>query len=386
MTSHISARLAWHNDGWNGRICRVPGANTYCVGQHSFPGQTIAEKRNLEWEQSQAGIPVSSFEQDQAALPPCNWSINAFGSEPLWGHTNPPDWFRDETRPKFWSIQPYTVGVWPYEEMYREDVLNPPNSQNKYNAEKRYNAASEYFSQIAEGRSLIFYYSNYSNPFSEEEQQRYVVVGMSRIKQVGGDITWDGQSDRTRTAYGNYVWVRNVTSQYPDQGLRIPYWAYMDRPDILNQIALFPENPRVFKYATRHISDDEALGLIERFQQIVTTLIALKDETENWQLRWDWLSSLTAELWKNRGLYPGLLAILDYLRFGEAIPIAKAQLGNGNEDSKRNPVFAFLEGRTDVFTSHAINSQTSSTSPRVIACTLLTKPSLKIHIYLPSNT
>lgn len=25
MTTHMTLRLAWHNDGWNGRICKQPG-------------------------------------------------------------------------------------------------------------------------------------------------------------------------------------------------------------------------------------------------------------------------------------------------------------------------------------------------------------------------
>jgi hypothetical protein len=35
MTQHLTARLAWHDDGWNGHVCRNPAANTYCVGHYS---------------------------------------------------------------------------------------------------------------------------------------------------------------------------------------------------------------------------------------------------------------------------------------------------------------------------------------------------------------
>jgi hypothetical protein len=38
MPKHLSERLAWHMDGWNGRICPKPGSNSYCVGPHSYPG------------------------------------------------------------------------------------------------------------------------------------------------------------------------------------------------------------------------------------------------------------------------------------------------------------------------------------------------------------
>ena len=42
-------------DGWNGRVCRDPASNTYCVGSASHPGEMIAEKRDVEWEKANAG-------------------------------------------------------------------------------------------------------------------------------------------------------------------------------------------------------------------------------------------------------------------------------------------------------------------------------------------
>ena len=54
MTTHITLRLAWHNDGWNGRICAKPAENSYCVGCSSYPGEVIHERRDLEWEKKKA--------------------------------------------------------------------------------------------------------------------------------------------------------------------------------------------------------------------------------------------------------------------------------------------------------------------------------------------
>ena len=54
MTTHISARVAWHADGWNGRICNDNAAKTYCVGARTYPGQKIAEKREIGWRIEQA--------------------------------------------------------------------------------------------------------------------------------------------------------------------------------------------------------------------------------------------------------------------------------------------------------------------------------------------
>jgi len=31
MTTHLSARLTWHDSGWNGRICQAPALNAGCM-------------------------------------------------------------------------------------------------------------------------------------------------------------------------------------------------------------------------------------------------------------------------------------------------------------------------------------------------------------------
>lgn len=342
MTIHISARVAWHDSGWNGRICQNPKANTYCVGQYSFPGDTIARKRDLVWEQDVAGRPCHLVD----GIPPCAYSINAFGTETITAESPPPEWFRDGTQVKAWQLPPYSIGTWPYEEMYKDEVVNKGGG-TRYNAANRRAAANDYFAKIDEEKSLIFYYANYSNPFSDNETNRYVIVGMSRIKKVGGELTWVNQSADMEQKYGPNTWVRSITSDYPDQGLRLPYHAYLDQPDILEKILFVPENSRNFKYATRQISDDGAVGLIERLLEIVGTLREINDQHENWEMREQWLSSLLAELWHGRGLYPGLLVCLDYLKFSQAIPYAIKQLESRDQRDVQDELFAFIQAETD---------------------------------------
>src|SRR4029077_14951200 len=33
---HLTVRMAWHDNGWNGHICNAPADNTYCIGEHSL--------------------------------------------------------------------------------------------------------------------------------------------------------------------------------------------------------------------------------------------------------------------------------------------------------------------------------------------------------------
>lgn len=341
MVIHISARLAWHDSGWNGHICDNPNGNTYCVGQYSFPGDMISEGRDVEWEQKEHGKPCRGLSD----VPPCIYSINAFGAEELPSYAPPPVWFRDSTKIKKWLLPACTIATWPYEEMYCDEVKNSEKGKPKYNPVERRKRANEYFSKISPNKSLIFYYSNYSNPFSENDEKHYVIVGASRVKSVGKELVWEGQSKDMEDRYGPSVWMRNITSHYPDEGLRIPYHSYMDRPEIIDRILFFPENSRHFKYATRHISDDGALGIIERLNEIVGTLLEIGDSGENWQARQAWLTSIMAELWQNRGLYPGILRIWEFLTFAEAIPYTKQQVASRGEQLVKDELFAFLDGK-----------------------------------------
>lgn len=63
--------------GGNGHICKKPCENVYCVGQHSYPGELIAEIRNLEFENAHAGEPCSKYPCQVA----CGLSANALAME-----------------------------------------------------------------------------------------------------------------------------------------------------------------------------------------------------------------------------------------------------------------------------------------------------------------
>lgn len=255
MRIHLTARLAWHDDGWNGRVCRKPAENTYCVGCYSYPGDMVAEGRDLEWEKAHAGEPIDTGEH----ISPCIYSGNAFGAKQLTAFAAPPAFFRDDTQIRKWKLPAASVCVWPYEEMYADDLKKQGGG---YDNDERRARAQAFFQQLQKDQSLVFYYANYSNPMSEDEVQRYLLAGVSRIKDIGKELMYAGCSEQTRQRWGGgFVWDRTITSHYPDQGLRLPYHVYRDRPELMAKFAISPENPRTCKYGSRHISDDDALGL-----------------------------------------------------------------------------------------------------------------------------
>lgn len=337
MTTHLSARIAWHLDGWNGRVCRNPALNTYCVGIHSYPGEFIRETRDLEWEESVAGEHCSRLDR----IPPCVYSINAFGDRAITGFSDPPEWYPAQQRAT-WSMPPSTVGLWPFEEMYRDEV-QLSGGNRKYDYDRRREYAENYLSRIQPDQSLVFYYANYSNPFSEEDAPRYVLVGVSRVKAVSRLREYDGMTPEARADYGGgFVWEVDLTSHYPDEGLRLPYHAYP-----LDEAARFlvvPPNPRNFKYATRQFDDDEALELIERLIEAVNQLKSMGDRAEDWNVRLDWLHQQVGRLWTARGLYPGMAAALESVGATSLIPWFKSEVAAGRERMAKDAIFAFFDG------------------------------------------
>ena len=338
MIKHISLRLAWHNNGWNGKICKNPKANIYCVGQKSYPGDLISTSRNLEWEENNANKHCQKLND----IPPCAYSINAFGDKSVIAKADPPNFFYDDTESIEFELPPATACIWPYEAMYGDDVRQPESSKQTYNYDKRLKNAKQFFEELSVDKSLIFYYANKSNPLSNDDNQVYVLVGIARLKNTSDILYYKNVSEKNRKKYANgFVWQMPVTSHYPEQGFRIPIEKYLDNEEILNKIAYIPEHSNNFKYAAKHINDDDALIYVERLINIVDYLIEIKDDTEYWAERKQWLQKLLSELWENRGAFPGMLSILNYLEFGELIEYHIEQIKNNNDD-ENNLIYDFI--------------------------------------------
>lgn len=50
---HLCLRTAWHDNKWDGNICRDPSNNIYCIGERSLLSDRIRTRRNLDIESRQ---------------------------------------------------------------------------------------------------------------------------------------------------------------------------------------------------------------------------------------------------------------------------------------------------------------------------------------------
>ena len=77
VVNHLTLRVAWHDNRWNGGICTSPTQNAFCIAL-----DRIREDRRDAQEDALAGTLLS--ELGPAQMPPCQQESGAFMSDRPW--------------------------------------------------------------------------------------------------------------------------------------------------------------------------------------------------------------------------------------------------------------------------------------------------------------
>ena len=81
IIKHITIRVAWHDNKWNGKICKNPSGNVYCIDNYSLLSSRIQRRRNIEIEEKFKEMSISEVKNNTGYVPPCYWCINILGKE-----------------------------------------------------------------------------------------------------------------------------------------------------------------------------------------------------------------------------------------------------------------------------------------------------------------
>ncbi len=364
MTTHLSARLTWHDAGWNGHICSAPSLNAACM-EHEH----VREGRDLKVETPNAGCALSLLMGTTGYLPPCARDANTFGSQtylirhndPLPGRNLPSV---DEEIPAF-SICP-TPYRWMLEANFR-DIVEDENllirgplagsSGTWVKEDDRQRALlNRFWGKLERGNSLVFFYCNRGNAVDEEANR--LIVGVSRIVEVA-EPTFFGPSPKTPGRFP--VWSRRVTHSWPNGGVRIPYQEYIQAGLDVETITCRPPRDLLlpFSYVAEHLSDGQAvsallaiISVIERIQSDQAIGLAVSGD---WGGALEWLNSALDDVWAGRGAYPGMGALLRHLGYERGVAYHASVLRD-LERSGGDPwehLRGVLEGRITPESGHA---------------------------------
>jgi exodeoxyribonuclease V alpha subunit len=355
MTTHLSARLTWHEDSWNGRVCKQPKLNAACmVHEH------VRDSRNDELEDEHHDATFAAVLKATGYLPPCQRDANAFGADryvvrhddPLVGRSLPS--VEEEVLPYSscpipfrWMLEGNFRDICEDENLQIPGRRNPNSTSTWVMEDYRQRALLDHFwGKLNQGSSLVFYYCNRGNAVDGEISR--LIIGVSRIVEIGEPVYFGKRPDRP----GSFqVWSRRVTNGLPDQGVRIPYQEYLALGKDCESIICQPPNglSLPFSYVAEHLSDGQAVSAI---LAILRSIEKVRDEgyvTGSWDESIAWCNTVLDEVWAGRGAFPGLGSVLRYLGCMQGHSYHATVLRD-LEKSGKNPwkyILEIFQGRLD---------------------------------------
>ena len=377
---HLTIRVAWHDNQWNGAICRAPSHNYNCMAI-----ARIRDSRQDAREDAQAGRAWGALPERE--LPPCMEESGGFMNAGEWTRTfqhayqNSPNAraTHGDLRTTRVRVAPYTTFAVPYGWMLAEnqrriedespkplpaDEQPPFPSTWVFGRARQEALAQRFFGRLTPEQSLVFFYCKEGQPLGDRISR--LVVGVGRIVSVGVQRYYDSDSDQTYP-----LWHREIHhSIRPEDvdGFLLPYHDYLAptgdakedarRRALLEEIAVAvdPIYQPAFSFTAEHAAPDAALATLARCVQAVRLIRAHGIAKGPWDLREQWLNDQIALVWRDRGAFPGLGSVLQAfgLRVGTTLALELAERNLIAPDEHPWPILdAILRGEVNAPSSYA---------------------------------
>lgn len=339
MVQHISVRVPWHDHGWDGTVCQFPGENNSCLRL-----KNIYENRN---DADEIGICGQCMEHLEEKLP-CIGEGSAFMSDKdlvrttihpykksnpgTHGHFQPTEIvypaYSFPARPFAWLMKSnapvlkehYGIDI----DLGIEPVLN--FETNWIQEARNHKAIFDYFyGDVVPDQSLVIAYAK-QVPFVEDH--RRVIIGIGHVKRVVEAVEHKHSDEGSLRSLTWETHVCHSIRPNHDDGFVIPYQEMMKyaetHPEFdMSSITVFAPDDAFeeFSYATEQVSYDAMidviLSCIKSFQIINDCL------EEDYSNVIQWLNARLAEVWEDRGAFPGLGSMLSAMEVPLGVLIAK---------------------------------------------------------------
>jgi ATP-dependent exoDNAse (exonuclease V) alpha subunit len=352
---HLSVRVPWHDNSWNGTVCNNPLANGACLVL-----KTCSQKRNDQQEKENAGKTIK--ELDEKEYPVCVDEraafMSPFGIPKTLTHPYIKRSPSSHGNLKATSViyPAYSAPCIPYHWMLKEnapekadhfslqfDMAREPELDFVKEKKGKDNWVQEYSNQKAllncffehfeEETSLVFFYAK-QVPFVEDSGR--VLVGAGRIAKIIPSEAYDGSNDRFSAAYWEHMILHTIRKGGKD-GFLLPYHEALtyqaEHPefDVAELAVKTPGDKQFeFSYAAEHVSNDSAIRVLLECQKSLEKAQEL-GVGEGHEASIGWIHNEIAKLEKLRGHYPGMGSAL--CAFGvEKGHFVAAEIINGMEE------------------------------------------------------
>lgn len=348
---HLTVRMAWHDNNWDGKICCKPEANTYCTGAHSLLSGRIEKKKDVKKEQALAdsGKREISGNFEPSKVPPCYWSINAFSKTSFKvDHHHAFNWVKHVVKDE---VKPYSVYTWPFklsfnhgEETQKAQGNYPPKLDDRIN---------NFIKQFEPKKSIIFFYANYDNPVSADDM-KYLLMGCSVISELPVPKHFPFKKEELDDVRDSSVTMKNFPTMNwaiqfthdPGKEVLLPYREYIkyaethpeDEGKLQDMKVIIEESSLIkgFKYVAMDIDDDKCLYLLYKLRKSIKKIqehnnVVIDDDMLKEEQR---INDLIKSVWGKRGIYPSLSKVLNHFLEDENTSNALATAIIGLTDPK----------------------------------------------------
>lgn len=359
---HISIRVPWHDAGWTGIVCRAPQLNGACAKL-----RRIADRKKDEQEIPIAGRCLDELPKEQ--WPSCvderGTFMASFEMDVIKKHAlaerNPKQYGHFKPTPQRYPA--YSAGIVPfqwmmranmsyYRDLYDLDVDEDREPELGYKSDWVHEAQNQtslmdaFAAHLRKEKSLCLFYAKHV-PFVEGTAR--ILIGAGYVKAIGRLIEYRREGEGPR----GMVWERPIQHSIRPKGkdgFLMPYYDLLERAaqdsslDIERYTAHAPDDHwDEFSYASELVTHD---GAIAALLSLDTSLSRIENELgiiTGWQRQW--VHDELVRLWKVRGPFPGLGAVLTAFGLSRGVFVAHAIQQKAGENTDPWPLVnqAFCE-------------------------------------------
>jgi hypothetical protein len=393
---HLSARVPWHDNKWNGSTCCNVLDNSFCrilsridsiKDPDSEPDNTIITEANFPPCISEKGTFLSphSFARELKHA----WTdIN-----PLFKDFIPSVYFHKpysfNAVPFLWMMKNKGTGDYPhysekadvYELGYDEDLEQEVDKQLGFEGniwvQHPHNQSAlldAFFGCLKKNKSLIFFYCKHS-PLSDPNER--VIVGVAKVREDPGPIL-EYEFPKNHKGHRSHPWDRCIEHTLTDKsqdGFLLPYHEVLSNingNDIevdLKDYAAFAPDYNQFSFASELVEHDTAIdALLNMAESLKKSEILLG---KSFRRELDWIDTEISKIWDMRGAFPGMGPVLSALEIEDANTIAweieKYILQKDGDLLKTDPWQIFEESlmQPDRFVKEKGNKLFTATTQRI---------------------
>jgi hypothetical protein len=348
---HLSIRVPWHDAGWAGVVCNAPRLNGACAklkgiaaakddeAETRIAGESLRDLPREKWPPcvSERATFMAGFELDverRHAL--------ASKSPKSYGHFQP-------TRQR---LPAYSAGIVPFRWMMSGELEERANlfeldadaarePELDYDTNWVHEAGNQtalldgFVAHLRREESLALFYAKHA-PFVEGTDR--ILIGAGRIKEIGGLTEYERSGEGPR----GMVWERPVQHSIRPKGkdgFLMPYQELLLRAeqdaslDISQYVANAPsEHWDEFSYGSELVTHDGSIAALLSMESALARMEQDLGIATAWQRQW--LHDELVRLWKVRGPYPGLGAVLRAFGLTRGLFVGQAlqQIAGENTD------------------------------------------------------